>query len=118
MIKGGGNFRAIAFWGLIWMIAYLYSFEILWAIAMRPIPSASPELFDYRTSIEHPAVTLRQGLWLLSFPSAQKLSTLLPDEPYTKQLVYFPFGVAFQWFGYGCLFGWWLQRRAMKKKIM
>jgi hypothetical protein len=110
-----GKVRPAIFWGLVWMLTYVYSFEILWAISMRPVPCSS-EIFDYRSSISHPAVILRQALWLLSFPSAQLLNRLIPDEPYTKELVYFPFGVALQWFGYGCLFGWFLQIRSARKK--
>jgi hypothetical protein len=98
------------------MLGYLYLYETLWVIAMRPVPCSS-ELFVFRASIEHPSAVLGQALWLLSFPSAQQLQRLIPDEPYTKELVYYPFGVAFRWFGYGCLFGWWLQRKTGRKKL-
>ena len=104
-------------WGLIWMLGYLYLYEFLWNIAMYPVPCGEP-IFGYRASILHPSVILRQALWILSFPSAGLLYNLLPDEPYTKELVYFPFSVAFQWFGYGCLFGWMLKRRAVRKRAI
>jgi hypothetical protein len=81
---------------------------------MAPVQGGSPP-YEYRTSIESLPVTLRQALWLLSFPSAQVLYRITPDEPYTKEMVLFPFGTAFQWFGYGCLFGWWRMRRDLRK---
>jgi len=96
------------------MHAYLYIFEALWALELYPVP-CSPELFEFRVPIGHPVAFLSQALWLLSFPSAQLLQEWIPDQPYAKELVYFPFAVAFQWFGYGCLWGWWRYRRIVKR---
>jgi len=49
------------------------------------------------------------------YPSIQNADRLLPQEPYFFELVYRPFFTAFQWFGYGCLFGWWRYRRKVRK---
>jgi hypothetical protein len=110
--------KTVIFWGLIVIVAYLYAYEILWAVGMVPAKGNIDQAFYYRTSIENPAVWLRQALWLLSFPSAQMLYRWIPDEPYTKEMVYSPFGVAVQWFGYGCLFGLWRYKRRTKSNAV
>jgi len=81
------------FWGMLSMLGYLYLYEVLWTVG-----------HPYHRSVKW-ATVLQQWLWLASFPSAQILSNLLPQEELLGNSVYLPFAVAPQWFAYGFLFG-------------
>ena len=81
------------------MLAYLYLYEVVWTVG-----------HPYYRSVEW-ATMLRQWLWLASFPSAQVLIGLVPQEELLRDSVYFPFAGAPQWFAYGFLFGLWRGKR-------
>jgi hypothetical protein len=87
------------FWGMLLMLAYLYLYELLWTVG-----------HPYYRSVNW-AIMLRQWLWLASFPSAQAIVRLLPNEELLAFSVYLPFAVAPQWFAYGFLFGLWRDNR-------
>jgi hypothetical protein len=109
--------KTIVFWGLVWMVSYLYLFETLWAVSNVPSPCDPQHTFVYRSGpIQGPATVVRQVLWILSFPSAQQSHMWLPDEPYAKDLVYTPLASAIQWFVYGCVFGLWRYRHGVRHR--
>jgi len=102
----------IGFWGLLFMVSFLYAKGLTFTLTCTPL--SYPQRYDPkpgRGSLQ----TVGQVLWVLSYPSIQNADRLLPQEPYFFELVYRPFFAAFQWFGYGCLFGWWRYRRKIRK---
>lgn len=109
--------KTVIFWGLIVMVAYLYAYEFVFAFRWGPSPAAiehggyelrNPQL-GWNTALNR----LYRYLWNLSFPTVALSQRFFP-EPYYSTLIYIPFINAFQWFGYGCLFGLWRYKRNAK----
>jgi hypothetical protein len=109
----------IAFWGLIFMVTYLYLYEINLTLTTRPTPTAIPEHADEIRHLPGAWIwissMLERFLTFFSFPTYALGIRLLPPEPYYWDCVYIPFACAFQWFIYGCLFGWWRSVAAASK---
>lgn len=101
------------FWGLLFTIAFIYAYELSFVLAERPICGGGDEMYESRNAI---ASGIFQKLISLSFPSYAITINLLPADPYFDTLVYVPLLAGVQWFVYGYLFGWWKERRALKKR--
>jgi hypothetical protein len=105
----------VAFWGLVVMVTFLYAYMLAFTLSAFPMPR-DPERYGERTDVlGDSANTIAQMLSILSYPTFQNAPLIVPLTPFYFELVYRPFLAAFQWFGYGCLFGWWLYKRKSRK---
>jgi hypothetical protein len=105
----------VVFWGLVTMFFFLYTYVLSFTLSAIPIPQ-SPERYAEKTGVlADSANMLAQVLSILSYPTFQNAPLIVPLAPFYFELVYRPFLAAFQWFGYGCLFGWWRYRRKIRK---
>jgi len=102
--------RRIIVWGLSFMVAYLYVFQICTTTTLKPIPGAFPDHIDEIRDMPKLWVRFANGLMTLldfiSFPAKGIVLRFFPNEPFYMELVYIPFFSAIWWFGYGCLIGW------------
>jgi hypothetical protein len=109
--------QTIIFWGLIFMVAYLYAYQIL-SIRFVPTPRSLPAHAHEARQIPDRLFWLANYaynvLWFMSIPTVGISQRILPHESYYSDQIYIPFINAFQWFGYGCLFGLWRYKRKLK----
>ena len=100
-------------YGLTFMVVYLYAYIIVLSLSSRPTPTAFPE------HLEEIRQMPTMVLWVISHLSrfikyfsipTYALAIRLYPEPYYSECMYIPFTCAIQWFGWGCLFGWWSSR--------
>jgi hypothetical protein len=112
--------RDILLWGLCFMLAYLYTYEILLVMSLKPTPTAYPEhLGEVRqipAVLDWIASQLSRFLTFFSFPM-YALAVRVFSEPYYSECVYIPFTCALQWFGWGCLFAGWRPATRLKDAI-
>jgi hypothetical protein len=112
--------QTVVFWALVFMVLYLYAYETCITTTSIPTPRAIPEhSYEQRRVPEAwdwVAGKLNHVLWFLSIPTVPGSQRFLAQEPYYSELIYIPFINAFQWFGYGALFGLWRCRRDTGKR--
>jgi hypothetical protein len=101
-----GRSRKMILWGLIFMVTYLYVYELSLVLVLKPTPAAD-EIRDLPFACIWLASKLGGFLAFLSIPTHPLALRLFPAEPFYWECVYIPFACAFQWFFYGCLFGLW-----------
>jgi len=105
-------------YGLVFMLSYLYSHAILYTSLLRPTPTAIPEHMNEPRSVSAAWSSvggkLDRLLFTLSLPTNRIVEETFPDDPYYLELVYVPFVSAWQWFLYGCLFGWWRYKKGLR----
>jgi hypothetical protein len=105
--------QTLVFWGLIFMVSYLYAYQISFVSQWHLTPTALEHSVEPRNISDRLFWSLNRVygvLWNLSFPTVAVSQRFFPEDYYTE-LVYIPLINAFQWFGYGCLFGLWRYRR-------
>ena len=113
--KTHGN---ICFWGLVFSILFLYSYEIAYSVTLRPILGSSENRYDMRFPIGtyyNLVWNVRQTLVFLSNPSYTISEVVFPPDAYFADVIYFPFLAGVQWFIYGCIFGWLKSRINFKR---
>jgi len=105
----------VLFWGLLFAIAYLYCYEIAFTSLRVSTPCSGEHSYSFRQVPEMMYKVIRgveRAIEVLSLPSITVAERVFGHSDFCwEYVVYYPFMVAPQWFGYGCAVGWLLSRR-------
>jgi hypothetical protein len=105
----------ILFWGLLFAMVYLYAYEAAFTSLRVSTPCSGEHSYSFRQMPEWLYISVRgleKAIEFASLPSVMVAETVFGHSDFCwEYVVFYPFMIAPQWFGYGCAFGWFLSRR-------
>lgn len=108
--------RRILSWGIGWMISFIMLYQIVFAAAFRFTPCSRDHAYESRgSSLSRVAERAHQLLLVVSVPAARIAENIKWDDSFFEQLIYVPYLISIQYLVYGCIFGVWRYRRAIRE---
>jgi hypothetical protein len=107
--------RQILYYGLLFVVLYLYSYEATFTTLRVSTPCAGDHQWEYRAMPDFlfkAIYGIEAIIEMLSVPSITIAERIFGQLDFCwEYVVFFPFFVAPQWFVYGCVVGWLRYRR-------